>query len=47
MRPIGDRPIRGAHWTASAWAYHWKAVRRWQGSLYLATRPASSDTTDH
>jgi hypothetical protein len=31
----------GAHWTASARAYHWKAVRStagWQGSLYLATR---------
>ena len=34
-------PIRGAHWTTSARAYHWKAVRStagWQGSLYLATR---------
>lgn len=33
-------PIRGEHWTASARAYHWKAVRAaagWSGSLYLAT----------
>jgi hypothetical protein len=33
-------PIRGEHWTPSARAYHWKAVRAasgWQGSLYLAT----------
>jgi len=34
-------PIRGEHWTPSARAYHWKAVRAasgWTGSLYLATR---------
>jgi integrase len=34
-------PIRGEHWTPSARAYHWKAVRAasgWEGSLYLATR---------
>jgi integrase len=34
-------PIRGAHWTPSSRAYHWKAVRAaagWTGSLYLATR---------
>jgi integrase len=34
-------PIRGAHWTPSSRAYHWKAVRTaagWAGSLYLATR---------
>ena len=34
-------PIRGQHWTASARAYHWKAVRAAagrSGSLYLATR---------
>jgi len=34
-------PIRGEHWTASARAYHWKAVKAaagWAGSLYLATR---------
>jgi len=34
-------PIRGSHWTASARAYHRKAVRAAAGceeSLYLATR---------
>jgi hypothetical protein len=34
-------PIRGSHGTASARAYHWKAIRAaagWEGSLYLATR---------
>lgn len=34
-------PIGGVHWTASARAYHWKAVKSaagWTGSLYLATR---------
>jgi integrase len=33
--------LRGQHFTASARAYHWKAVRAaagWTGSLYLATR---------
>lgn len=33
--------LRGAHWTAPARAYHWKAVRAqvgYKGSLYLATR---------
>jgi hypothetical protein len=33
--------VRVEHWTASARAYHWKAVRAaagWEGSLYLATR---------
>ena len=33
--------LRGGHWTASARAYHWKAVRAqaaFAGSLYLATR---------
>lgn len=33
--------LRGSHFTASARAYHWKAVRAavgWGGSLYLATR---------
>ena len=33
--------LQGNHWTASARAYHWKAVRAaasWQLSLYLATR---------
>lgn len=39
--PTTFAPIRGQHWTASARAYHWKAVRAaagWGGSLYLATR---------
>lgn len=34
-------PLRGEHWTSSARAYHWKAVKAaagWQQSLYLATR---------
>jgi hypothetical protein len=38
---ISASPSRGSHWTASARAYHWKAVRAaagWEGSLYLATR---------
>lgn len=33
--------LRGAHWTASSRAYHWKAVKAavgYTGSLYLATR---------
>ena len=33
--------LRGRHWTASARAYHWKAVKAaadYGGSLYLATR---------
>jgi integrase len=33
--------VRGEHWTASARAYHWKAVRAaagYDGTLYLATR---------
>jgi integrase len=33
--------LRGEHFTASARAYHWKAVRAasgWSGDLYLATR---------
>lgn len=33
--------LRGGHWTASARAYHWKAVKAeagWDRTLYLATR---------
>jgi integrase len=33
--------LRGGHFTASARAYHWKAVKAsagWTGDLYLATR---------